>query len=296
MLEGPNSLLTEEQWFDAIDEAGLFDSPATLAISELAASDDDDDDDDVGAGDMDIVVEHKWSAKLREMVNLYVCIVDNKDQSTWTVNSNDGNGLVCYKAIAEMDGKQVEKIAVEYEATYFNAEELCRYFGDPRYRLVWEPQDASKLIERIDSGTRITWALCKRVWPSAQRDMLNIVHVEALPSEAGSGRERWISVSRSIDDPRIPAGENGIVRVDAKTYLIAETVYTADYDPANPQRKHVSTKFSYSADINPGGWAPQSIVSAVAKIELPKAMLALAKAAKAHFKHAPFTPGKSFLV
>ena len=122
--------------------------------------------------------------------------------------------------------------------------------------------------------------------------MVNIVHVEALKDETGAGRDRWILVSRSIDDPRVPADQNGIVRISAQVYLMAETVHTADFDPANPQRKHVKCKFSYCADINPGGWAPQSIVSQVAKVELPKGMSALGKAAKAHFRHTPYTPGK----
>ena len=295
MQEGPNSLLTEEQWFDAIDEAGLLESPAAQRVDEPNSSDDDEDDNDGGGAAADAVVEHKWSGKVRKMIDFFVHVVATKDMSKWSVNSDNGAGLVCFNAVSEVGGEMVEKIAVEYELSHFNAEELCRYFCDPRHRTVWEPQDASKLIEKIDSGTQITWALCKRVWPSAQRDMLNIVHVEALKDDTGAARDRWICVSTSVEDPRIPANENGIVRVDAQAYLIAETVYTPDFDPANPQRKHVKCKFNYCADINPGGWAPKSIVSIVAKVELPKAMVALGKAAKAHFKHLPYALGKSSL-
>lgn len=287
-VEGPNSLLTEEQWFDAIDEAHELDSAIVPDVS--------DDDDDSLVKPSAEPVKHKWFEELQEMMAAFTHMVDSRAENDWVVNSDNGRGLVCYKAFAEIHGKKVEKIAVEHKCPYVNAEELCRYFADPKYRKVWEPMDACKKIESLDADTMLIWALCKRMWPSAQRDLLTVLHVEQLPDTHGTGRDRWIVVVRSVQDDRIPANQNGLVRIDCKAHLLAETVYGDAYDPANPQRKHVSCRFSYCADINPGGWAPQAIVATVAKTELPKGMDALAKAVKSHFKPAPYIQGRSHLV
>ena len=55
------------------------------------------------------------------------------------------------------------------------------------------------VVENIDVNTNIVFARYQRVWPTAQRELLNVCHCRRL-----SGNE-WLAVTNSIEHPDVRA-------------------------------------------------------------------------------------------
>lgn len=64
------------------------------------------------------------------------------------------------------------------------------------------------------------------------------------------------------------------------TSLRATTTFKAGTDRSSATRADIVTEFAYLADIDPGGWAPVSIVKTVARKQYPSLMKRLVNGAQ----------------
>lgn len=113
--------------------------------------------------------------------------------------------------------------------------------------------DRLKVLEHLDSATVVMYYLHKKVWPAAQRDSCMLSHVRCLPDN------RWMVLNYSTPHDLAP---EKFVRIKASTFMVAQTVVADGVTPVNGQvpREHVSARITYLAWVNPGGWAPTSVV------------------------------------
>lgn len=269
MQEGPNSLLTEEQWFDALEEQLDEEEPAptprklTTENSKLGE------------------FVPAWRETIEREIKYVEDQMDQGDQS-WEVINQDGDIKVSRLQVELSNGNVVESCRTEADFPGLTAREIADFFIDQKYRRDWETVlEKIQVIETPEDHTNVVYSKYKRVWPSAQRDLVNICHRRQL-SDGG-----WVSITASVDHPDYPANANNLVRLDAKARILARTEFKDGYNPKKPSRRKILSKIYYFAEINPGGWAPKSIVKAVSVKEFPKALRALRTVATEHFRKEP---------
>eukprot|EP00039_Didymoeca_costata_P007341 m.98739 g.98739 ORF g.98739 m.98739 type:complete len:655 (-) comp13645_c2_seq1:2039-4003(-) len=261
MQEGPNSLLTEEQWFDALEET--LEGPG--------------EEEEVKTEIKDASIQAQWKKRVQEEIQ-YVKRMQKQDMDSWEVVSQDGDIKVSRLQV-ELDGGNVmECIRTEDEFHGLTSREIVEYFTNQRYRRDWETVvEKVNVLEKLDHATQVVYSKYKRVWPSAARDLVNVTHYRHL------SQDTWIAVTKSVEHPQYERDTNNTVRLEAKAHVYAKTEYKPGYDKS-PDRAHISSKIFYFAEVNPGGWAPKSIVKAVSIKEFPKALRALRKMATEHYK------------
>lgn len=155
------------------------------------------------------------------------------------------------------------------------AREMAHYFFDKDVRMDWESTlESSKVLEQLSESSIIMHQIYKRVWPSSQRDTVFLSHIREIPlSDAGERLENevgrpWIVCNNSMEHPDAPM--NKFVRAAIVVGLYCQTFIETRAEGEKLTRDHVTCKITYTANVNPGGWAPPSVVRAVSKREYPK--------------------------
>lgn len=160
----------------------------------------------------------------------------------------------------------------------------------------WETTlDQAKVIETVSDDTLLFLQLHKRIWPAAQRDScfwygaayVNIFFSSAaygsfrrshqrkvMESELPEGiHDTYLVCNRSTAHPDAPVNVNGVLRVDLTVIFVADTVVDVakrGLDTSLLSRDDVSCKITYCSVVNPGGWAPASVLRTVYKREYPR--------------------------
>ena len=293
MFEGPSSLLTEEQWFDALEN--------TLdAQNSHEAEDAADAGGGQGAGAANVPAhgeaggkkEKSQEASVNEAHAAWVGLCDKQVQLAlevfqtgggiiWDLINDSDDVKVYRRAEATEEGKVVEFVRTEATFVGVSSKEICSYFTDIRHRMEWEQMVAQcRTVERIDPSTSISYAVYKAQWPTQQRALLNIAHCRALEG----GNDRWIAVTHSVEHPNVSDASR--IQITGKSAIIADTTYLHGYKDGegNTPRGNVKTRINYYCEVDPGGWAPKAIVKAVAINEFPKIVRELRKHSTLRFK------------
>jgi len=188
----------------------------------------------------------------------------------WELFADDGE-MKMYKREEEVDGMVVDPLKALHSVRGVTAKELCHYFFSPAYRTEWEHTiDSMSVLEEISSDTLVFLQVHKRVWPTAQRDALFWSHmrsVEVTPEEKAAGViDTWIVCNKSCEHPTAPLGLGGCLRVDLTVCFLCQTIATGDRN----NRSNLNCKITYCSVVNPGGWAPASVLRTVYKREYPR--------------------------
>jgi collagen type IV alpha-3-binding protein len=139
----------------------------------------------------------------------------------------------------------------------------------------WETTvEQATVVEKISDDTLIFLQLHKRVWPAAQRDALFWSHMRPIPSSPGRKAydiaDTWIVCNQSTKHPDAPENQGGCIRVDLTVCFVCDTFIEPPYTKDTAKREHLTTKITYCSVVNPGGWAPASVLRAVYKREYPR--------------------------
>ena len=137
----------------------------------------------------------------------------------------------------------------------------------------WEHTiDSMSVLEEISPTSLIFQQVHKRVWPTAQRDAVFWSHMRSVsvsPSEAEQGIvDSWIVCNKSCEHPAAPLGQGGCLRVDLTVCFLCQTVVRKGGSKNN--REDISCRITYCSAVNPGGWAPATVLRAVYKREYPR--------------------------
>ncbi|XP_058844269.1 ceramide transfer protein isoform X1 [Acipenser ruthenus] len=294
--EGPNSLINEDEFFDAVEAAldrqdkieeqsqsekarihrptavpsgdayttvGTYRfaqqpysrSPSMSSIDLVSASDD----------------VHRFSSQVEEMVKNHMTysLQDDGGDANWQLVVEEGEMKV-YRREVEENGIVLDPLKATHVVKGVTGHEVCHYFWNVDFRNDWETTvENFKLVERLSDNAVIIYQTHKRVWPASQRDVLYLSAIRKIISNNENDPDTWTVCNFSVDHENAPL-TNRCVRAKINIALICQTLVSPPEGDKEISRDNILCKITYVANVNPGGWAPASVLRAVAKREYPK--------------------------
>ncbi|KAK3729093.1 hypothetical protein RRG08_005466 [Elysia crispata] len=259
----PHCLITEDEFYDAVDatldklekEEEKKKKLEVPSKPELATSLSPDHPfyNEVN----EIVSNHlrRLLSEVKEPKDDWMCIVDQGD-------------LKVFKRELEENGVPLDPMKAVCTVKGMTGHEVCHYFWAFDTRMEWEATlEASRVVEWLSDDTFISNNIIKRVWPASQRDACFWSHMRHISKSNDEGPDSWIVVNYSCEHDDCPPTK--YVRITMNVALICETIIEPPVS-GNITRDNITCKITYTADVNPGGWAPASVLRAVYKREYPK--------------------------
>ncbi|XP_049830403.1 ceramide transfer protein [Schistocerca gregaria] len=189
----------------------------------------------------------------------------------WQLFAEDGE-MKMYKREEEVDGLVVDPLKACHVVKGVTGHEMCHYFFSPDYRMDWESTiEQMTVLEKVSEDTLIFLQVHKRIWPASQRDSLFWSHIRKVPDDKDrDSQDIWIVCNHSTDSSEFPANTSKCVRIYLTVCLVCQTLVDPPKDDAKITRDNITCKVTYCSVVNPGGWAPASVLRAVYKREYPK--------------------------
>jgi len=260
--EGPHSVIKEDEFFDAID--------ASLDKLEKEEENKHKIQKAKPPPKIKLSPDNRFYEEINKIVNTHIHQLQEKSQSgkdLWECIAEDGE-LKVYKREIEQDGIVIDPLKAVHTVTGITGHEVCHHFWDIKYRMDWEATiDSSNVVEWLSEDSFVCHNVIKRVWPASQRDALFWTHIRHVQGDTDEEPDLWIVVNYSTEHDTIPS--NKYVRVTMNVAMVCQTIIEP---PENGKitRDNIKCKISYTAEVNPGGWAPASVLRAVYKREYPK--------------------------
>uniref|UniRef100_A0A670Y2N4 Ceramide transfer protein n=1 Tax=Pseudonaja textilis TaxID=8673 RepID=A0A670Y2N4_PSETE len=235
---GPNSLINEEEFFDAV-EAAL------------------DRQDKIEEQSQSEKVRLHWPTSL----------------PPGDVFSGVGNHRFVqkvYRREVEENGIVLDPLKATHAVKGVTGHEVCHYFWNVDVRNDWETTiENFRVVETLADNAIIVYQTHKRVWPASQRDVLYLSAIRKIPALNENDTETWIVCNFSVEHDSVPT-TNRCVRAKINIAMICQTLVSPPEGNKKISRDNILCKITYVANVNPGGWAPASVLRAVAKREYPK--------------------------
>nr|XP_002129577.1 collagen type IV alpha-3-binding protein [Ciona intestinalis] len=267
-VEGPQSGLTEEEFYDAVE--------AELDKQERFTQDIEHSRSMIREAEKQPKRRHKHSDELEKKIQNH--LTDSMkppgaDGDIWELFAEEGEMKIYRKELVE-DGLICDPLKAVHSIGNVTAREMCHYFWDTDVRMEWEGTiESFRVIEVPEEFTTIIYQTHRRVWPSAQRDCLylsSMVKVDNPPSVGDKiPHDTWIVCNFSVDHPEANP-VSGCVRALIEIALICQTFITPPKDGGPITRDCLQCDIIYVANVNPGGWAPASVLRSIYKREYPK--------------------------
>lgn len=268
--EGPHSALCDDEFYDAV-ETGLDkideDNQLRDRLKQKSVS-------IVQNPVSSAAVNHKLWPEIEKvtMEQLhYARLGVGEDVGVWQLFAEDGE-MRMYRREEEVDGLVVDPLKACHVVRGVTGRELCQIFFSPEYRSGWETTlEDMTVAETISNDTLIFMQTHKRIWPASQRDALFWSHIRSVPdTEDPDASDLWIVCNHSTELPQYPPNTGKCVRVYLTVCLVGQTFIDPPKDSKKISRDDISCKITYCSVVNPGGWAPASVLRAVYKREYPK--------------------------
>ncbi|XP_053303578.1 ceramide transfer protein isoform X3 [Pleuronectes platessa] len=268
--EGPNSLINEDEFFDAV-EAAL---DRQDKIEEQCQTEKTRIQRSSPVPLLDVYSStgsHRFSDKVEEMVQSHMTysLQDVGGEANWQLVVEEGEMKV-YRREVEENGIVLDPLKATHSVKGVTGHELCHYFWDTSYRNDWETTiENFNVVETLSENAAIVYQTHKRVWPASQRDVLYLSAMRKILANNENDPDTWLVCNFSVDhDDAQPT--NKCVRAKINIALICQTLVSPPEGDKEISRDNILCKITYFANVNPGGWAPASVLRAVAKREYPK--------------------------
>ncbi|XP_075302742.1 ceramide transfer protein-like isoform X5 [Opisthocomus hoazin] len=310
--EGPNSLINEEEFFDAVEAAldrqdkmeeqsqsekvrlhwptSLPSGDAYSAVGThrfvqkpYSRSSSMSSIDLVSASDV-----HRFSAQVEEIVQNHMTysLQDVGGDANWQIVVEEGEMKV-YRREVEENGIVLDPLKATHAVKGVTGHEVCHYFWNVDVRNDWETTiENFHVVENLADNAIIIYQMHKRVWPASQRDVLYLSAIRKIPAFSENDRETWIVCNFSVEHDSAPLNSR-CVRAKINIAMICQTLVSPPEGNKEISRDNILCKITYVANafnrfavfqclasclllVNPGGWAPASVLRAVAKREYPK--------------------------
>uniref|UniRef100_A0A8C1HF20 Ceramide transporter 1a n=1 Tax=Cyprinus carpio carpio TaxID=630221 RepID=A0A8C1HF20_CYPCA len=293
--EGPNSLINEEEFFDAVEAAldkhdqieeqshaersrasrqislppdtySSISPPKYLTkphsqTSSLSSIDLISASDDV----------HRFSAQVEEMVQSHMTysLQDVGGDANWQLLVEEGDMKV-YRREVEENGIVLDPLKATHAVKGVTGHEVCHYFWDTAFRNDWETTiESFQVVETLSDKAVIIHQTHKRVWPASQRDVLYVSVIRKILSTNENDPDTWLVCNFSVDHDSYPPSAR-CIRAKINVAMICQTLISPPEGDKEITRDNILCKITYVANVNPGGWAPASVLRAIAKREYPK--------------------------
>nr|XP_053636517.1 ceramide transfer protein-like isoform X2 [Cherax quadricarinatus] len=263
--EGPHSVIGEDEFYDAVESAlDKMDEEEEfrerLRLKQLAAP------------QKPAATHPLWPQIEKLTLEQLGYAQQGVEGGIWQIFAEEGE-MKMYRRELEEDGLVVDPLKAVHQVRGATAHEMAHHFWSPDVRFEWDTSiEQMTVLDRISDDTLIFLQLHKRVWPTAQRDALFWSHIRQIPSTDpanGNAHDTWIVCNQSTEHPDDPDGK--CVRVDLTVCFVCQTFIEPPPAHGEPiTRDNLLTKITYCSVVNPGGWAPASVLRTVYKREYPK--------------------------
>ncbi|KAM9858689.1 ceramide transfer protein-like [Aulostomus maculatus] len=268
--EGPNSLINEDEFFDAVeaaldrqDKIEEQSHSEKVRIPRLTPGPSGDAHSTIGS--------HRFAAKVEEMVKNHMTysLQDVGGDANWQLVIEEGEMKV-YRREVEENGIVLDPLKATHAVKGVTGHEVCHYFWDTAVRMDWETTiENFNVVETLSDNAIIVYQTHKRVWPASQRDVLYLSAIRKILATNENDPDTWLVCNFSVDHDKSPP-TNRCVRAKINVAMICQTLVSPPEGDKEISRDNILCKITYVANVNPGGWAPASVLRAVAKREYPK--------------------------
>ncbi|KAJ8005725.1 hypothetical protein DPEC_G00120890 [Dallia pectoralis] len=268
--EGPNSLINEDEFFDAveaaldrqdkIEEQCQSEKVRTPRLTTLPLGD-----------AYSTIGTHRFAKQVEEMVQNHMTysLQDMGGDANWQLVVEEGEMKV-YRREVEENGIVLDPLKATHAVKGVTGHELCHYFWDTDVRNDWETTvENFNVVESLSDSAVIVYQTHKRVWPASQRDVLYLSTIRKIVATNENDPDTWLVCNFSVDHEKAQP-TNRCVRAKINVAMICQTLVSPPEGDKEISRNNVLCKITYVANVNPGGWAPASVLRAVAKREYPK--------------------------
>ncbi|XP_026862056.2 ceramide transfer protein isoform X5 [Electrophorus electricus] len=246
----------EERWQRRLEKSEKCRSPRPVALSP---------DSDSSAG------THRYSTEVDEMVHSHMThsLQDVGGDANWQLITEEGD-LRVYRREVEENGVVLDPLKATHVVSGVTGHEVCHYFWDTTFRSDWETNvESFTVAEPLSDTAVIIYQTQKRVWPASQRDILYLSVIQRMLSANESEPETWLVCNFSVDHDSYPPTSR-CIRAKINVAMICQTLVSPPKGNKEMIRDDILCKITYVANVNPGGWAPASVLRAVARREYPK--------------------------
>ncbi|XP_062238109.1 ceramide transfer protein-like isoform X2 [Platichthys flesus] len=268
--EGPNSLINEDEFFDAVEAAlDRQDKIEEQCHSEKVRI---SRPSSVTPGDAySTIGTHRYVNKVEENVQNHMTysLQDMGGDANWQLVIEEGEMKV-YRREVEENGIVLDPLKATHSVKGVTGHEVCHYFWETDVRMDWETTiENFNVVETLSDNAVIVYQTHKRVWPASQRDVLYLSAMRKIMATNENDPDTWLVCNFSVDhDNALPT--NRCVRAKINVAMICQTLVSPPEGDKEISRDNILCKITYVANVNPGGWAPASVLRAVAKREYPK--------------------------
>uniref|UniRef100_A0A8C2IIL2 Ceramide transfer protein n=1 Tax=Cyprinus carpio TaxID=7962 RepID=A0A8C2IIL2_CYPCA len=268
--EGPNSLINEDEFFDAVEAAldrhDKIEEQSQCEKSRIQRSS------SVPSGDVfSCVGSHRFAEKVEEMVRNHMTysLQDVGGDANWQLVVEEGEMKV-YRREVEENGIVLDPLKATHSVKGVTGHEVCHYFWDTDVRNDWETTvENFNIVETLSDNAIIIYQTHKRVWPASQRDVLYLSAIRKIMANNENDPDTWLVCNFSVEHENAQPN-NRCVRAKINVAMICQTLVSPPEGDKEISRDNILCKITYVANVNPGGWAPASVLRAVAKREYPK--------------------------
>ncbi|XP_043085834.1 ceramide transfer protein isoform X1 [Puntigrus tetrazona] len=295
--EGPNSLINEDEFFDAVEAAldrqdkieeqtqceksriqrsssvpsgDIFSSVGSHRFAEKPPSRPSSPSSSAVAFAPSLH-EHRFSAEVEEMVQNHMTysLQDVGGDANWQLVVEEGEMKV-YRREVEENGIVLDPLKATHSVKGVTGHEVCHYFWDTDVRNDWETTvENFNIVETLSDNAVIIYQTHKRVWPASQRDVLYLSAIRKILANNENDPDTWLVCNFSVEHENAQPN-NRCVRAKINIAMICQTLVSPPEGDKEISRDNILCKITYVANVNPGGWAPASVLRAVAKREYPK--------------------------
>ncbi|KAF7217461.1 ceramide transfer protein isoform X2 [Nothobranchius furzeri] len=268
--EGPNSLINEDEFFDAVEAAldrqDKIEEQSQTGKTRIQRSSPLPPEDVYSCSG-----SHRFSEKVEEMVQNHMTysLQDVGGDANWQLVVEEGEMKV-YRREVEENGIVLDPLKATHSVKGVTGHEICHYFWDTTYRNDWETTiENFNVLETLSDNAVIVYQTHKRVWPASQRDVLYLSAMRKMVANNESDPDTWLVCNFSVDHNDAQPTSR-CVRAKINIAMICQTLVSPPEGDKEISRDNILCKITYVANVNPGGWAPASVLRAVAKREYPK--------------------------
>ncbi|KAG7477025.1 hypothetical protein MATL_G00088930 [Megalops atlanticus] len=264
--EGPNSLINEDEFFDAVEAA--LDRQDKIEEQTQAEKSRIHRSSPVPLGDaFSTSGTHRFAQKVEEMVQNHMTysLQDVGGDANWQLVVEEGEMKV-YRREVEENGIVLDPLKATHAVKGVTGHEVCHYFWDTDVRNDWETTiENFNVVETLSDNAIIVYQTHKRVWPASQRDVLYLSAIRKIVANNENDPDTWLVCNFSVDHDSTPPS-NRCVRAKINIAMICQTLVSPPEGDKEISRDNILCKITYVANVNPGGWAPASVLRAISAL------------------------------
>ncbi|KAI4898335.1 hypothetical protein NFI96_024566 [Prochilodus magdalenae] len=243
--EGPNSLINEDEFFDAVEAALDKQDKIEEQSEKCRTSRPITLSPDVYCS----ISSHRYSTKVEEMVHSHMTysLQDVGGDANWQLITEEGEMKV-YRREVEENGVVLDPLKATHAVKGVTGHEVCHYFWDTVYRNDWETTvEHFNVVETLSDKAVIIYQTHKRVWPATQRDVLYLSVIRKILSTNENEPDTWLVCNFSVDHDGYPPTSR-CIRAKINVAMICQTLVSPPEGNKEISRDNILCKITYVAN------------------------------------------------